>query len=451
MNTKRIYAAVFTALICFTACKHGGKDNSQKNGETLIPVLTKLSVAGQNFTDFSKNTFNVARTQEANIESVEVIAEAAAGTDITFTPDLYSGKWKIKSGINSLAITLNNGKTNTYIVSLTKKTAPPSEENPKLLSLTVNGKKYLPPLPELITVEASDTNPVTLSAEANESGAVISFKKNEVGSKWIDVTPPVSVAEGQTLKMRVYLKKDGYRDTYFSFSLKRKEAVKAKLNKITLNGNDLSTIELEKACESEGITKNFEEISVTVAAEAETGGTVQYSENIVSGRVDLSGGQAVVIITAKKAGKLDGTYKITLNKKEVKKVTVNKIQAAGGFDEWGSISYGAFNDLTFDSTRKKWKIKTPQGDLLALKIEISHGPVESDKVKVKLFEGTLKDGVVNYDTEKTKGLTAGTAENGVLTFTLDNKNCNQISIKKYYKIEFFIDGVYDSEALIELT
>lgn len=229
-------------------------------------------------------------------------------------------------------------------------------------------------------------------------------------------------------------------------------AEKTKLTKITLDGTDLTSLELENAAQGIGITKTFEKETVTVSAEVEAGGTIEYSENAASGTVNLTAGSAVVTITAKKSGKLDAQYKIILNKTEAKKIEVKSILTAVGFNEWGEISYGAFSAMTFDKVKKKWIAAKPSsGDLLAFKITAEHGSVQIDKVKVKLFEGTLKDGVVLYDTEKTKGLTAGVSDSGVLTFILDGKNCHQIPIKEFYKIEFFVDGTADTEAFIALN
>lgn len=138
----------------------------------------------------------------------------------------------LNKGENPFEITLSKPgyETKTYKLKLNYKPLL------SLKKLEVNGTVYNTPLPSPILLEASDTNPVTLAAEVNEPGASLVFRK-QTGNKFAEFTPPVSVAQGQTAKLQIFAKLDGYTSTFFNFVLTRKEAVQTiEFTKITIDG-----------------------------------------------------------------------------------------------------------------------------------------------------------------------------------------------------------------------
>lgn len=260
---------VFFLLFTFTACRQNVKDSAgNQTKEITLPVLTRLSVAGQNFSDLSKTSFTVSKEQEANVESVEVIAEASAGTNVSFNPVLNAGKWKIQSGLNILAITLNNGRTNTYTVALNKKNLSPTEELPKLLSLTVNGERRdNPPLVADFYTVPNGTSSVKVKAEP-ESGAVPAFTPSLAGAD-ADIW---NLDEGQnTLSIR--LVKNAKETTYTVKLFRLGTAAPAlELKKLEVGKTKFTDLTSSKLLNAESVSED----KVKVIAEADAGIAISF-------------------------------------------------------------------------------------------------------------------------------------------------------------------------------
>ena len=148
---------------------------------------------------------------------------------------------------------------------------------------------------------------------------------------------------------------------------------------------------------------------------------------------------------------LDIEVGVTREERQDVKLEVKAVEVKGGTNDWGSYSYGSPYQLTYSATTKYWEGNKPKdSDVLAFKVKVDKKDIDEAKITARLFQGTLKNGVVQYDTEKTKSPIAGTLQDSLLIFEFDDKNCEQISIKDYYKIEFFVDGESQISTLVKL-
>ena len=148
---------------------------------------------------------------------------------------------------------------------------------------------------------------------------------------------------------------------------------------------------------------------------------------------------------------LDIEVGVTREEKQDVKLEVKAVEVKGGTNDWGSYSYGSPYQLTYSATTKYWEGDKPKNsDVLAFKVKVDKKDIDEAKITARLFQGTLKNGVVQYDIEKTKSPIAGTLQDSLLVFEFDDKNCEQISIKDYYKIEFFVDGESQISTLVKL-
>ena len=148
---------------------------------------------------------------------------------------------------------------------------------------------------------------------------------------------------------------------------------------------------------------------------------------------------------------LDIEVGVTREEKQDVKLEVKAVEVKGGTNDWGSYSYGSPYQLTYSATTKYWEGNKPKdSDVLAFKVKVDKKDIDEAKITARLFQGTLQNGVVQYDTEKTKSPIAGTLQDSLLVFEFDDKNCEQISIKDYYKIEFFVDGESQISTLVKL-
>jgi len=108
-------------------------------------------------------------------------------------------------------------------------------------SLTINDKTYndIAQIKQ-ITLEVDAPNPVNISGEANEAGAVVSFKRLE-NKNWVEFTSPLDLQEGDDLSLRMYAKLDGYATTFWGFRLKRNVTPKViVIKKIEVDGTEVT-------------------------------------------------------------------------------------------------------------------------------------------------------------------------------------------------------------------
>ena len=143
---------------------------------------------------------------------------------------------------------------------------------------------------------------------------------------------------------------------------------------------------------------------------------------------------------------------VTREEKEDAKLEVKLIEVKGGTAGWGDdYDYGIYYQLTYKPETKYWEGNKPDNnDVLAFKMKLDKKDVDENKITARLFEGSIKGPTILYETEKTKAPVSGTLKDSLLVFEFDDKNCTQLSIKTYYKIEIFIDGNSQISALIKL-
>ena len=158
--------------------------------------------------------------------------------------DFESGKNKLTFNTPKLTAGSHSVK-----ITITKEGYEPGEYHFNLMykplltfkSLTINNQTYSDKTQiKQITLEADATNPVNISGEVNEAGAVVSFKKLE-NKNWVDFTPPLNLNEGDNLSLRMYAKLDGYAITFWGFRLKRNVAPQAiVIKKIEVDGTEVT-------------------------------------------------------------------------------------------------------------------------------------------------------------------------------------------------------------------
>lgn len=151
---------------------------------------------------------------------------------------------------------------------------------------------------------------------------------------------------------------------------------------------------------------------------------------------------------------LDIEVKVTREEKQDVKFEIKSIEVKEGEDDWGGgYNYGAYYSLEYKAQTKYWEGKIPENadeKVLAFKMKLDKKDIDVSKIKARLFQGTQKGPTIVYNTEKTKTPVSGTLSGTDLIFEFDHTNCNQISVKTYYKIEILVDGNTQVSAFIKL-
>ena len=207
-------------------------------------------------------------------------------------------------------------------------------------------------------------------------------------------------------------------------------------NKKVIVPNDKATVKaenIEAVFDIQGITVSVKNEPVVLEAGRET--LITISVDAVKGKHKA----------------LDIEVGVTREEKQDVKLEIQMVEVKGGTNDWGSYSYGSPSQLTYSTATKYWEGKKPKNsDVLAFKVKVNKKDIDEAKITARLFQGALQNGVVKYDTEKTNSPITGTLQDSLLVFEFDDKNCKQISIKDYYKIELFVDGESQISALIKL-
>ena len=151
---------------------------------------------------------------------------------------------------------------------------------------------------------------------------------------------------------------------------------------------------------------------------------------------------------------LDIEVRVTREEKQDVKLKIDSIYMKEGEDNWGGgYDYKLYIPLKYQDATKYWEGKEPDNadeKVLAFKLKLNKADVDENKITARLFQGTPKGPTVVYETEKTKTPIKGKLDDGLFVFEFDHTNCKQISVKTYYKIEIFIDGISQISAYIKI-
>lgn len=222
------------------------------------------------------------------------------------------------------------------------------------------------------------------------------------------------------------------------------------LQSMTIHGKPVENLKVTVPNEKTTVTKGNVEATFDIAG-------VVYS--VKDEPVALEAGKKTLVTISVSAikGKCKGRdfeVEVTREEKKEVKMEVKLIEAKEGEDDWGGgYNYGIYYPFKYDDKTKYWEGKQPDNadeKVLAFKLKLDKKDIDENKITARLFQGTPKGPTVVYDTEKTKTPIKGTIQDSLLVFEFDHTNCNQISVKTYYKIEIFVDGNSQMSAFIKL-
>ena len=399
-----------------------------------VPVVSgKVTVTNDKATVETKNveaTFNIADVK-VTVKNEPVALKEGEETDVTITVPAVKGKYKAIADI---------------VVKVTRESAnnpQPEDPTPVLQSMKIHG---VPVVSGKVTVTNDKATVETKNVEAtfNIADVKVTVKNEPVALKEgeeVDVTISVPAVKGKYKAIAdivVKVTREEKDDPLPVLQSMKIHGVQVVSGKVTVP-NDKATVE----------TKNVEAVfdiaDVTVSVKNEPVALEAGKETLITIEVPAVKG---------KHKALDIEVRVTREEKQDVKLKIDSIYMKEGEDDWGGgYDYKLYIPLKYQDATKYWEGKEPDNadeKVLAFKLKLNKADVDENKITARLFQGTPKGPTVVYETEKTNAPIKGKLDDGLLVFEFDHTNCKQISVKTYYKIEIFIDGISQISAYIKI-
>ena len=454
---NRYFRLVFYILISSVfvmGCRQG--EDGKGNNETHDPELVlkslvfnkrdldisnlkniKATVPNNKATVETKDveaTFNIADVK-VNVKGEPVALEEGKETDVTIFVDAVKGKHKAYSQV--IKVTRENANNQQ-----------PEDPTPVLQSMKIHG---VPVVSGKVTVTNDKATVETKNVEAvfNIADVKVTVKNESVALKEgeeTDVTISVPAVKGKYKAIADIVVKV----TRESANNPQPEDPTPVLQSMKIHGVPVVSGKVTVPNDKTTVTKEnveavFDIADITVSVKNESVALEAGKETLITIEVPA--------VKGKHKG-LDIEVRVTREEKQDVKLKIDSIYMKEGEDDWGGgYDYKLYIPLKYQDATKYWEGKEPDNadeKVLAFKLKLNKADVDENKITARLFQGTPKGPTVVYETEKTKTPIKGKLDDGLLVFEFDHTNCKQISVKPYYKIEIFIDGISQISAYIKI-